>query len=83
MSLKLNIAYPQNGTQISTRFMEDNEWMRIIGKQIGDEFDGSLLKPEWKSHVFRITGGSDKTGLGMKIGVMTPNKVKLLLKPGT
>ena len=81
--MKINIAYPRNGTQISLAIDEDNEWAKLVDKRLAQEFDGSLLKPEWKGHVFKITGGSDKNGFAMKQGVITKTKLKLLLRTGT
>ena len=81
--MKINIAYPRNGTQISLALDQDQEWARLVDKRLGQEFDGELLKPEWKGHTFKITGGSDKNGFAMKQGVLTKTKLKLLLRKGT
>ena len=81
--MKINIAYPRNGTQISLALDQDNDWAKLVDKRLASEFDGELLKSEWKGHVFKITGGSDKNGFAMKQGVLTKTKLKLLLKKGT
>jgi len=81
--MKINIAYPRNGTQISWSIDEDNEWAKLVDKRLSQEFDGELLKPEWKGHTFKITGGSDKNGFAMKQGVITKTKLKLLMRSGT
>ena len=81
--MKINIAYPRNGTQISWSIDEDHVWAKLIDKRLAQEFDGELLKPEWKGHIFKITGGSDKNGFAMKHGVLTKTKLKLLLRRGT
>jgi len=81
--MKINIAYPRNGTQISWAIDEDNVWAKLVDKRLAQEFDGELLKPEWKGHTFKITGGSDKNGFAMKQGVITKTKLKLLLRKGT
>ena len=81
--MKINIAYPRNGTQISWSIDEDHVWAKLIDKRLAQEFDGELLKPEWKGHIFKITGGADKNGFAMKHGVLTKTKLKLLLKRGT
>ena len=49
--------------------------------KIGDEINGELFGEGFEGCVFRITGGSDKDGFGMKNGVLTKNKKKLLLAP--
>ena len=81
--MKINIAYPRNGTQISWSIDEDHVWAKLIDKRLAQEFDGELLKPEWKGYIFRIAGGSDKNGFAMKQGVLTKTKLKLLLRKGT
>jgi small subunit ribosomal protein S6e len=42
----------------------------VPGDGLGDEFQGYLL---------RISGGNDQQGFPMKQGVLTPNRVRLLL----
>lgn len=49
--------------------------------KIGDEVSGDLFGEGFEGCIFRITGGSDKDGFGMKNGVLTKNKKKLLLGP--
>ena len=41
-----------------------------------------LVSQEFKGYVFKILGGQDKQGFPMKQGVLTPNRVDLLMKPG-
>lgn len=81
--MRINIAYPRNGTQKSFKLDDEKQWSRLIDRRLGQEFDGELLSPEYKGYVFRISGGSDKDGFAMKQGVMTKAKLKLLLKEGT
>jgi len=81
--MRINIAYPRNGTQKSLKFDDEKQWSRLIDRRLGQEFDGELLSPEYKGYVFRIAGGSDKDGFAMKQGVMTKAKLQLLLKEGS
>ena len=81
--MRINIAYPRNGTQKSLKFDDEKQWSRLIDRRLGQEFDGELLGPEYKGYIFRITGGSDRDGFAMKQGVMTKAKLKLLLKEGS
>lgn len=37
---------------------------------------------EFKGYVFKILGGQDKQGFPMKQGVLTQNRVYLLMRPG-
>jgi small subunit ribosomal protein S6e len=62
---------------------QDQDWAKLVDRRLAQEFDGDLLKPEWKGHTFKITGGSDKNGFAMKQGVLTKTKLKLLLRKGT
>ena len=40
------------------------------------------LMQEYKGYIFKIMGGQDKQGFGMKQGVLTPGRVALLMTPG-
>ena len=51
----------------------------FFDKRISQEVDASPLGDEFKGYVFRITGGSDKQGFGMKQGVLVNHRVRLLL----
>jgi len=80
--MKLNIAYPATGCQKVFDF-EDEKKVRIFyDKRISQEVDGSSLGDEWKGYVFRIGGGNDKQGFPMKQGVLTNQRVRLLLGKG-
>ena len=37
---------------------------------------------EYKGYIFKIMGGQDKQGFGMKQGVLVPGRVALLMSPG-
>ena len=43
--------------------------------------DAAALQ-EYKGYIFKIMGGQDKQGFGMKQGVLTPGRVQLLMTPG-
>jgi len=43
---------------------------------------GTVCVQEFKGYVFKIMGGQDKQGFPMKQGVLTQNRVDLLMKPG-
>ncbi|MCL4147735.1 UNVERIFIED_CONTAM: hypothetical protein GTU68_035861, partial [Idotea baltica] len=51
-------------------------------KRMGHEVDGDSLGDEWKGYILRISGGNDKQGFPMKQGVLTNNRVRLLLSKG-
>jgi len=80
--MKLNIAYPATGCQKVFEF-EDEKKLRIFyDKRVTQEVDGTSLGDEWKGYVFRIGGGNDKQGFPMKQGVLTNQRVRLLLGAG-
>jgi len=49
---------------------------------MGEEVDGGCLGDEFKGYVFKITGGNDKQGFPMKQGILTSNRVRVILKKG-
>jgi len=78
--MKLNISYPQNGTQ-KLIDIDDEKKVRIFyDKRISQEVDvGDALGEEYKGYVFRISGGNDKQGFPMMQGVLQSSRVRLLL----
>ncbi|AWU77184.1 uncharacterized protein C5L36_0C10890 [Pichia kudriavzevii] len=77
--MKLNIAYPPNGTQKCIEIDDEQKLRVFYEKRMGQEVEGDSVGDEFKGYVFKITGGNDKQGFPMKQGVMIPNRVKLLL----
>lgn len=80
--MKINIAYQKNGTQKSLKLEDEKQWSRLIDLRLGNEINGDILSPDYKGYIFKLTGGSDKDGFGMKQGVVTKDKVKLFLTKG-
>merc|ERR1712132_26026 len=66
-TMKLNISCPDTGMQ----------------KRIGQEVAADSLGDEFKGYRFRITGGNDKQGFPMMQGVLSSDRVRLLLKKGS
>ncbi|GMM31910.1 ribosomal 40S subunit protein S6B [Martiniozyma asiatica (nom. inval.)] len=77
--MKLNIAYPPNGTQKSFEIDDEQKLRIFVDKRMGQEIEADVLGDEFKGYVVKIAGGNDKQGFPMKQGVMIPNRVKLLL----
>ncbi len=48
---------------------------------MSQEVDGDALGDQFKGYIFKITGGNDKQGFPMKQGVLTNNRVRLLMGP--
>lgn len=80
--MKLNIAYPANGTQKLIEIEDDRKLRVFMEKRMGQEVPGDSVGDEFKGYVFKITGGNDKQGFPMKQGVMHPTRVRLLLSEG-
>jgi len=80
--MKLNIAYPPTGRQKIIELEDDKKIRLFLDKRLAEEIDGGLLGEEYKGYIFKIKGGTDKEGFPMKQGVMTPDRVRLLLREG-
>jgi len=80
--MKLNIAYPATGMQKLIDIEDDNKLRNLYDKRIAHEVDGDFLGDEFKGYRFRISGGNDKQGFCMKQGVLTSNRIRLLLRKG-
>ena len=52
-------------------------------KRIAAEIPGEALGDEYKGYIFKVMGGNDKQGFGMKQGVLTAQRVFLLMSPKT
>ncbi|KAL1959537.1 hypothetical protein VTO42DRAFT_1982 [Malbranchea cinnamomea] len=80
--MKLNIAYPANGSQKLIEIDDERKLRPFMEKRMGTEVPGDSLGDEFKGYIFKITGGNDKQGFPMKQGVLLPHRVKLLLSDG-
>jgi len=77
--MKVNIAYPQYGSQKLIE-LDDERKMRIFhDHRIAEEIPGDPLGDEFKGYLFKITGGMDKQGFAMKQGVMLNHRTRPLL----
>jgi len=81
--MKLNISNPATGAQKLIDIEDDKKLRPFMDKRISQEVDASCLGNEWKGYVVRISGGNDKQGFPMKQGVLTNNRVRLLMARGT
>jgi small subunit ribosomal protein S6e len=81
--MKLNISNPATGAQKLIDIEDDKKLRPFFDKRISQEVDASCLGNEWMGYVFRISGGNDKQGFPMKQGILTNNRVRLLMARGT
>lgn len=77
--MKLNIAYPATGQQKSIEIDDDKRLRAFYDKRISHEVDGETLGEDFKGYKFRISGGNDLQGFPMMQGVLTTQRVRLLL----
>ncbi|XP_063614763.1 small ribosomal subunit protein eS6-like [Penaeus indicus] len=80
--MKLNVSYPATGCQKLFEFDDDKKLRVFFEKRMGHEVEADSLGEEWKGYVLRISGGNDKQGFPMKQGVLTNERVRLLLSKG-
>jgi small subunit ribosomal protein S6e len=60
--------------------IEDEKKVRVFyDKRLGAEVSGDDLGDQFKGYVFKITGGNDKQGFPMMQGVLSNQRVSLLL----
>lgn len=76
MPQKINIAEKGKTWRI------ESETPALIGKSLGDTIKGAELKPELANYEFKITGGSDKSGMPMLESVEGIGLKRVLLKKG-
>jgi len=81
--MKLNISNPATGAQKLIDIEDDKKLRPFLDKRISQEVEASCLGNEWKGYVVRISGGNDKQGFPMKQGILTNNRVRLLMARGT
>merc|ERR1712224_356743 len=71
------------GMQKSFDIDDDKKLLPFFDKRISQEVDGDSLGDEFKGYRARISGGNDKQGFPMMQGVLTPERVRLLLRKGS
>merc|ERR1719352_314807 len=80
--MKLNIANPSTGCQKVIEVEDDKKLRTLYDKRLASEVEGEDLGEEFAGYVFKIAGGQDKQGFAMKQGVLTTDRVKLMMSKG-
>lgn len=81
--MKLNIAYPRNGTVKQFEVTDDEvRKSNLFEYRLGNEVDGGVFGAQFKGYSFKLKGGSDKQGFPMINGVMAASRVSLLIPRG-
>jgi small subunit ribosomal protein S6e len=80
--MKLNISYPTTGAQKMIEVDDDRKLRAFFDKRISHEVEGDALGDDFKGYIFRISGGNDKQGFPMKQGILTQNRVRILMSEG-
>ena len=83
MRPQLNIANPATGGQKLIEIDDDKRLRTLYEKRLAAEIDGEDLGDEFKGYVFKILGGQDKQGFSMHQGVLTTDRVRLMMSKGT
>ncbi len=73
------VADPEGGNTYQVA-VSDQDANRFIGKEIGQEVDGSAVGLD--GHTLELTGGSDNAGRPMRPDVRGPNLKAVLLEGG-
>ena len=81
--MKFNISYGTTGQQKTVEIDEERKVRAFYDHKIGDNIEGHHLGEEYKGYVFKIKGGNDKQGFSMKAGVLSNQRVRILMKKGS
>eukprot|EP00302_Diacronema_sp_CCMP2436_P019573 CAMPEP_0179979350 /NCGR_PEP_ID=MMETSP0983-20121128/41308_1 /TAXON_ID=483367 /ORGANISM="non described non described, Strain CCMP 2436" /LENGTH=318 /DNA_ID=CAMNT_0021897123 /DNA_START=30 /DNA_END=986 /DNA_ORIENTATION=- len=80
--MKLNLANPATGCQKMIDLEDDKKLGIFMEKRLAAEVEADALGDEFKGYVLKIMGGQDKQGFPMKQGVLTKDRVRLMLSKG-
>ncbi|AOV95297.1 30S ribosomal protein S6 [Nanohaloarchaea archaeon SG9] len=70
------------GTQDGRTFQtEIEESAKLVGKEIGDEFDGGIVG--LSGYTLKITGGSDRSGFPMRETIEGSERKRVLIEEGS
>ncbi len=76
----VNIGSPTGKTH--KIILEEQARAALFGLKIGDEFEGSLIGPDYDGYKFKITGGSDENGVPMRPDLHMEGYMRILVSGG-
>lgn len=79
---KLNIAMPSTGGQKMMEVDDDKKLRSLYDLRLSAEVEGEIISDEFKGYIFKIAGGQDKQGFSMHQGVLTKDRVRLMMAKG-
>lgn len=79
---QLNMSNPSTGGQKLIEIEDDKKLRTLYDKRLAAEVEGEEIGDEFKGYVFKITGGQDKQGFSMHQGVLTTDRVRLMMSKG-
>lgn len=59
---------------------ETNETGQLVGKEVGDEFEGGIIG--LSGYTLKITGGSDKSGFPMRESIEGSERKRVMIEGG-
>lgn len=80
--MKYNFSYPATGAQKMVAIADDKINRRFNDMRMSKVVDLDFMGDEFKGYTARLAGGNDKQGFPMKQGVLTTQRVRLLLSKG-
>jgi len=80
--MKLNIANPSTGKQKLIEIDDEKKLRSFYDKRLSAEVDGEDVGDEFAGYILKIMGGQDKQGFSMKQGILTADRVRLMMSKG-
>ncbi|MES1905716.1 MAG: hypothetical protein MHPSP_002932, partial [Paramarteilia canceri] len=78
-----SISNPWCGTNLQVELIDERDYGVFFGLTLGQTVPGHYINKAWQGYIFKIVGGSTKTGAPLKQGVLAEGKKRLMLHPGT
>jgi len=73
---------PATGGQKKIEIDDDKKLRALYDLRLSAEVEGETIGDEFKGYVFKIAGGQDKQGFSMHQGVLTKDRVQLMMAKG-